>query len=228
MINIAQPDRIVAGDDNQFDFVRNLELNEKISIEKQLGGGTFRPGTIQYFFTYSVLNGQESNIFYSSPLYYTSTQISRADSPDEISSCRFNINIQRPDTKFDFLNIYAIQWSSVNVPTARHITRLSVSETTNRLQYTDVGEGALFDVNAIPFIGGKEIIPQTIQQLENTLFLANYTINEIDLKKLQQDIIDNPIPFGEDLRIINESLPSNNVLNYSPISLMRNKNQITT
>ena len=71
LINIEG--RISAGNSTQFDFVPTLQLQEDIAVRKMLGAsGMFAPGVIQYAFTYYNKNGQESNIFYVSPLQYIS------------------------------------------------------------------------------------------------------------------------------------------------------------
>ena len=74
VINISSPSDIRSTwNDDTFNFVRKLTLKENIKIEKNITvGGVFAPGVIQYCFTYFDFNGQESNIFYTSPIYYTS------------------------------------------------------------------------------------------------------------------------------------------------------------
>lgn len=100
--------------DTQFDFIRELQLNETISIKKELGAaGMFPPGVIQYAFTYYTKYGQESNIFYTSPLIYTSYQ-DRGASPEDKVENAFRINITNLDTNFDYLRIYSIQRTSIN------------------------------------------------------------------------------------------------------------------
>ena len=55
-----------------FDFVQNIKLNESIKITRNVSGGFFASGVIQYAFTYYNMYGQESNIFYTSPINYIS------------------------------------------------------------------------------------------------------------------------------------------------------------
>ena len=63
VINIAVDNS--GKDATAFDFVRELQLKETVTVEKQLGAtGMFAPGVIQYAFTYYDKNMQESNIFY--------------------------------------------------------------------------------------------------------------------------------------------------------------------
>ena len=53
-----------------FDFIPKLELEEKVSIARLSSAlGEFPAGTIQYAFTYYNKYGQETNIFYTTPLY---------------------------------------------------------------------------------------------------------------------------------------------------------------
>ena len=74
VINIAAASNIISKwGDNSFDFATKLNLKEVVTIERSLvANGTFAPGVIQYAFTYFNKYGQESNIFYTSPLYYIS------------------------------------------------------------------------------------------------------------------------------------------------------------
>ena len=58
--------------DSSFDFVPELALKETVSVSKMYGTGEFPPGVIQYAFTYYNKYGQESNIFYTTPLQYIS------------------------------------------------------------------------------------------------------------------------------------------------------------
>ena len=72
MINIMKQWDSVEDSDTistRFDFIQTLTLQEEINVEKGIGG-TFSPGVIQYAFSYYYLNGQESNLFYVTPLYY--------------------------------------------------------------------------------------------------------------------------------------------------------------
>ena len=53
VINIAAPDEVKQGWNNgSFDFVQNIKLNESIKITRNVSGGFFASGVIQYAFTY--------------------------------------------------------------------------------------------------------------------------------------------------------------------------------
>lgn len=117
MINIVSPKSTYLQDaykPTSFDFIQELSLRENIFIQKQISaGGMFAPGVIQYSFTYYNKNGQESNIFYTSPLLYVSHS-DRGASPEDRVSNAFKIQISNVDKSFDYLRIYSIQRTSLN------------------------------------------------------------------------------------------------------------------
>lgn len=127
VINIAAASDVVSKwNTDSFNFVRTLNLNEKVTIERNIvANGSFAPGVIQYAFTYFNKYGQESNIFYTSPLYYISYN-NRGASPEDRVSNSFNIIIGGVDTEFDYLRIYSIHRTSINTtPTVRRVVDLA-------------------------------------------------------------------------------------------------------
>lgn len=127
VINIAAASDVMSKwNTNSFNFVKTLKLNEKVTIERNIvAGGGFAPGVIQYAFTYFNKYGQESNIFYTSPLYYVSYN-NRGASPEDKVSNSFNITIDDVDTDFDYLRIYSIHRTSINAtPTVRRVVDLA-------------------------------------------------------------------------------------------------------
>ena len=129
LINIAASEETRKKWNNQsFDFITTLKLKEFITVEKQLGvEGSFGSGVIQYAFTYYNKYGQESNIFYTTPLNYISYQ-DRGAAPDATSiSNSFKISIANVDTNFDYLRIYSIQRTSLNTtPVVKQLTDISL------------------------------------------------------------------------------------------------------
>lgn len=125
LINIAASESIrTKWNDKSFDFITTLKLKEFITVEKLLGAeGSFGPGVIQYAFTYYNKYGQESSIFYTTPLKYISYQ-DRGAAPDATSiSNSFKISITNVDTNFDYLRIYSIQRTSLNTtPLVKQLT----------------------------------------------------------------------------------------------------------
>lgn len=182
VINIVG--NIQDNNDNQFDFIPKLQLNEEIKVTKLLGSGEFSPGVIQYAFAYYNKYGQESNIFYTTPLYYISYN-NRGASPEGKVSNSFTINITNADRSFDFIRVYSIHRTSINaVPETRRVTDLIVSDDT--LSYTDNGlAGDSIDPTELLYIGGEEAIFGTMEQKDNTLFFGNI--------KLQRRAVDSRV-----------------------------------
>lgn len=127
VINIAAADNVISKwNNNSFDFVRKLKLQEEVTIERNIvANGTFAPGVIQYAFTYFNKYGQESNIFYTSPLYYVSYN-NRGASPEDKVGNSFNIVIDNIDKSFDYVRIYSIHRTSIDaVPTVKRVVDLA-------------------------------------------------------------------------------------------------------
>lgn len=175
VINIASVNSIIdKWDSNSFDFVRKLRLNESIDIIRSSAtNGIFAAGVIQYAFTYFNKYSQESNIFYTSPLYYISYD-NRGASPEDKVSCSFNIEIENADPAFDYIRVYSIHRTSINaIPTVKQVVDLSISGNA-KITYTDNGtSGNSVDPTELLYVGGEEIIAGTITQKDNTLFLGD-------------------------------------------------------
>ena len=174
--------------DTSFDFVQSLKLNETIEITKSYqSSGRFASGVIQYAFSYYNKYGQESNIFYTSPINYISYS-DRGASPEDKVSNSFNIVIKNPDIYFDYLRIYSIHRSSIDaVPSVTRVADLGIDKyNTNSnysISYIDNGVGGeSVDPTYLLYVGGESVIPKTFTSKDGTLFLGNLT--------LKQDIID--------------------------------------
>lgn len=181
--------------EGSFEFIPNLALNEKVTISKRDStNGIFTPGVIQYAFTYYNKYGAESNIFYTSPLYYL-THIDRGASPEDTVHTVFDIHVDGIDTNFDYIRIYSIIRTSIDGESqVKRVADINISNIENikespTIDYTDTGTvGELIDKNLLLYIGGEEIVANTLEQKDNTLFLGNLKIKRTsipsDLKKL--------------------------------------------
>lgn len=130
VININAATKVInKWNDNSFDFVRKLQLQEEITIERDIvANGVFSPGVIQYAFTYFNKYNQESNIFYSSPLYYISYN-NRGASPEDKVGNSFTITIDNVDSNFDYIRVYSIHRTSIDgVPTVKRVADLALPE----------------------------------------------------------------------------------------------------
>ena len=199
VINIVA-DSTVSGswNDSSFDFVQDLELKETVTVVRDdLASGSFSSGVIQYAFTYYNKYGQESNIFYTSPIQYISFA-SRGASPEEKVSNSFTITIANPDTRFDYIRVYSIHRASIDAtPNVLNVVDLPINAANVRagetLTYTDNGTiGTSVDPTELLYVGGEEVVFGTMTQKDNTLFLGNADIK----RKLVGPYIINSIKGG--------------------------------
>lgn len=180
-----------AWNDNSFNFVKRLGLNISVSITRnEISFGSFAPGTIQYCFTYFDAYGSQTNIFYTSPLYYTSYS-DRGASPADVVSNSFEISIPigQYDNTFDYLRIYSILRTSVDTtPQVRKVIDISIKDRTSAISYIDTGiEGESIDPTELFYIGGEEIVAGTMDHKDNTLFMGDIKLtrrplDDVDLK----------------------------------------------
>lgn len=173
-----------SGIDTQFDFVPHLALSEQITVERIAGEGMFAPGVIQYAFAYYKLNGQESNIFYTTPLNYI-TFNNRAGNPEERIANSFKITVTGLDVQFDYIRIFSIHRTSYDaVPTVKRITDLGLDTSTTQLVFVDDGRmGDIIDPTELLYIGGEHIIANTITSKDSTLFLGGLEIKRQEALK---------------------------------------------
>ena len=160
-----------------FDFVPSFTMKgADVTITKKVSsGGLFAPGVIQYVFTYLNKYGQESNIAYLSTLHYLAHS-DRGASPEEKVTSSFVISINNADTDFDYVRIYSIQRTSINVePFVKKLDDIPITAGTT-LTYVDNGtNGSTVDPTELLYIGGKEIKALTMTDKDNTLFIGNIT-----------------------------------------------------
>lgn len=187
---VASDEKRKKWNDNSFNFVASLKLKELITVEKiASSGGTFPSGVVQYALSYYNRYGQQSNIFYTSPLLYN-TFVSRGASPEEKVGIGYRINIDYPDTNFEYVRIYSIVRTSIDAtPTVKRIADILIGKSSS-LSYTDSNtSGDTVDPTELLYIGGEEAIFGCICQKDNTLFLGDIklrrsTIPRDILKKL--------------------------------------------
>lgn len=108
--------------ENSFDFVPEMQLDDSIHIKKLSdSSGSFPAGVIQYAVTYYNKYGQQSNISCVSPLIPISF-FGRAGSPEEKVSNSFRVTVNDPDNSFEYLRLYSIFRSSINgTPVCRRV-----------------------------------------------------------------------------------------------------------
>ena len=217
MINVCKV-RQATNNNEQFDFIAKLNLNEEITIDRIDGSGLFAPGTIQYSFTYYNKYGRQSNIFYTSLLHYIS-YVDRGGNPEDSIANSFEItvnNVQKND--FDYLRIYSIHRTSENaVPTVKRVTdiELATIEGTS-VKFIDTGLiGNTIDPTELLYLGGEYVIPQTITQKDNTIFLGNLELNRDSIPDTIKTNIQNSLT----LLSITTDFKENKIKSYDKSSL---------
>ena len=200
VINIVSDSTTIERWNNSsFDFIPELKLDETITVTSNLKvASKFPSGVVQYAFTYYNRNGSESNIIYQTPIYYTHAS-NRGGSPEEIGSNSFDIVISNPDTNFDYIRIYSIFRTSIDsTPVVRRVADLDVIGSV--IRYTDNNTtGSSVDSTLLLYIGGEEIIPHTMTQKDNTLFLGNIHIKTLLFSKEARESVKGSVVFGNKL-----------------------------
>lgn len=190
-INFApnNDDRLDTYNSGSFNFVQDLQLKEEIEVERiESSSGLFTPGTIQYAFSYFNKNGAESNIFYTTPLYYTSFSTRGAKKDENVTNV-FKIKLSGIDNSFDYIRIYSIHRSSINsVTTVKHVENIKITED-EQYEYYDTGtNGESLDPTELLYIGGEEILADTLEQKDGTLFFGNIKIKRKSIHEIKQYI----------------------------------------
>lgn len=183
VINIAAASDVVSKwNTDSFNFVRTLNLNEKVTIERNIvANGSFAPGVIQYAFTYFDKYGQESNIFYTSPLYYISYN-NRGASPEDKVSNSFNIEVTNVDRKFDYIRIYSIHRTSINAtPDVRRVVDLAPP--TGRSNYKLSSYEINLPANKMTMYRTGSGAEKTLDQYESSHSGPNYKSWSFDTNK---------------------------------------------
>lgn len=215
--NIANRNKDGEGNDTcwrnnlMFDCVPKLHLQENVTVTRNSVGGTFPSGTVQFAITYLNKYGAESNIAWISPIYYSSPD-DRGGAPDEICANSFTIRISRYEVngRFDYIRLYHILRTTADGEAdVRMVADISIQSDATYLDsdtehenpiypdivFTDTNTtGENVDPNELLYLGGINVIPGTIEQKSNTLFLGNL---ENEYQYLRKVNFDTNLTFGK-------------------------------
>ena len=201
VINIAADKEAISkwhrlGNSIPFDFVPDLQLGEDVKVTKMLGSGEFPAGVIQYAFTYYNKYGQESNLFYTTPLQYIA-YVDRGGSPDSKIANSFKIEISNIDGNFDYLRIYSILRTSRDAtPLVKRVQDIEIESLdeesgTYTASYIDDGlHGETVDPTELLYKGGENIVVETLEQKDGTLFFGNIRTTKPPIKDIRDNILD--------------------------------------
>jgi hypothetical protein len=172
-----------------FDFVPRLSLEEEVSVTQIFGSGEFPAGVIQYAFTYYNKYMQESNIFYTTPLYYI-CYTDRAGAPDAKIANSFQIKIENVDTSFDYIRIYSILRTSKDAtPFCKRVADVDCHNLASLYFIDDGLKGDTIDPTELLYLGGEDVTVKTMEQKDGTLFLGNLTTSRLSLGTLRENIL---------------------------------------
>lgn len=186
LINIAKGPYLWEG---SFDFVPTLQLNEQVTVTRVAGaGGMLHSGVIQYAFSYYNKYGQETNLFSVTPLYCVSHN-DRGASPEDVTSNSFKIEVSGVDRHFEYLRIYSIHRTSLDVvPTCKRIQDIPIDslQGSSKATYIDTGtSGDIVDPSSLLYIGGEEIKAGSLCCKDGTLFLGNLTLSRPNINDIE-------------------------------------------
>lgn len=172
---------------NQYSLQPIKEINDllKVNVEKiENSNGSFPSGLIQYAITGVNIHAEESNILYLSRInYLTNNYIAVAE--DATANCSFIITIKNDiikNTLYKYFNIYSIIYTSTDV------TVNLVNTVANTYTKTTTKDIVIYDYNInsttlsstdLFFKNIVNIIPYTMCVKDNTLFLGNYSSENI-------------------------------------------------
>lgn len=170
----------------KIDFLPRLNYGEKITITKS-SGGKFPAGIVQYAFSYSDKNLQETNLFYVSPLYYAA-QSSKGAAADETCNIAFDITIENADTRFDYIQVYVLIRTSLNAtPAAYTISNIPCRKSGSEngtIKLTDNGfSWEAYTPTDVLYKQLSSFVPNIITSKDSTLFLGNYQIESPYVKE---------------------------------------------
>ena len=178
VINTSASDEVKEKWNNQsFDFRKRMKFEEIVTISRiDTTNGMFDPGVVQYVLTYFNRYNAESNIFYTSPLYYAS-HADRGGNPEEKVACSFSIKIDNLDNKnFDYIRIYSIVRTSIDAaPTVKVVADLNIQDV-NTITYVDGNlSGYIISSTDLLYKQVQEIVANTFTQKDNTLFIGDFS-----------------------------------------------------
>lgn len=156
-----------------FNFLPEVKDITDVKIEKTQSG-YFYSGTVQFVIT-EVINGNESNIVYYSPLYYASDDANnRGYKPDNTSAgTAFRVSFSCEDNSLiSYFIIYAIYRSSQDgaaVVVKREVQSCASASILVAGNEEAVDSSYLLFLNRQPMVGA-----QTVTQKDGVMFLANW------------------------------------------------------
>ena len=172
--------------EHDFDFTPPLALEENITINRISNNtGSFPAGVIQYVFTYYKQYGQETSIFYASPLHYI-THEDRGGKTGDIIPVAFNINIDNIDPHFDFVRIYSIIRTSLDAePSCKRVADIKTGHSVLNISFLDTNrEGETITPSDLLYLNKPVFTANTIEIKDNVMFFGNIALQNKSLMNI--------------------------------------------
>lgn len=166
-------------DADYFGFLPVIQDIDKVEVSKN-GSGYFYTGTVQFAIT-EVVNGNESNIAYYSPLYYVSDDANnRGYAPDnQTSGCSFGVSFECSKySSISYFIVYAIYRSTQNGAALVFKREVGAAESVSTVLFGNeeaVDSSRLLFLNRQPMLKAK-----TIEQKDGVLFIGGWEGDESD------------------------------------------------
>lgn len=179
-----------------FNFVPCLKLEEEVEVSTDDTAGEFASGVIQYAFSYYRKYGQQSRIFYTTPLNHIVSN-SKGGAANENVVTSFRINVRNIDRSFDYLRVYSIHRTSLNGdPIVKVVADIPILS--SQVTIVDSGNtGYTITPSQLLYIGGDSLIANTLAIKEDSLFLGNIKLlegeNFIEAKTLLKGYVDSSV-----------------------------------
>lgn len=171
-------------------YFSTLPKIERIDFQKvdKLSTGYFYSGTVQFVIT-ELINGNESNIVYYSPLYYVSDDSNnRGFAPDNTTNgigftVSFNIHERvNVESKISQFNVYCIHRSGKDGAATvyyKDVKNTDVDSNGSLIIVSFIGTESTVDSTYLNFKNTASIKGiQTFAHKDNTLFIGNYKIED--------------------------------------------------
>lgn len=188
VININRP--IQYNNDSQFDFNPNIGIIPTVKVEKTFAlPGLFPSGVVQYYISYYNKFGAETGLVAASDLFYLA-EYNTGESPEETVSCSFKLYLDNVDVAYDYLRVYSFIRTSYNgTPIVKIVKDIPINGNSSFVVNDYNTDGETIDPTALLFIGGSNLIANTLAYKDNTLFLGDITVKDSILEKELKDDI---------------------------------------
>lgn len=163
-----------------FYMVPSYDFSQPV-VTAQSVGGSYTSGYVQYAYNLFNISGGQTNMSPLSEMQVMSRYNGGGDVNEIVGKSNI-IQIDNIDPGYDYIRIYAIKYSDLNVtPMVSIIGDYAIHNATSltttddgRIQYTS-------SVEQLQFLGGTELIPRCIIGKKNRLIIANIKEDPWDL-----------------------------------------------